>query len=208
MTTDWLNLGEAAQALGVHPATLRTWADSGEIPSQRTPGGHRRFRREDLDAWLAADVRVHSAGAQVIVQTTLGRARLVLAEGEASHESWHQHLDPAVRRNHQETGRRLLNLVMRYLSRDGKDETVLAEGREIGREYERMGRESGLSLAETVQAFLFFSEFLFQTTYDMTEAAGTHGPTDWGKIRRQITLFTNEVLLALIEAHSCEKSSH
>ena len=42
---EWLNLGEAAEILGVHPSTLRAWADHGEIPAHRTPGKHRRFRR-------------------------------------------------------------------------------------------------------------------------------------------------------------------
>jgi excisionase family DNA binding protein len=39
----WLSLNEAAQQLGVHPVTLRRWADDGEIPVMVTPGGHRRF---------------------------------------------------------------------------------------------------------------------------------------------------------------------
>lgn len=43
-----LRLGEGAEILGVHPETLRRWADSGKVPSVRTPGGERRFRREDI----------------------------------------------------------------------------------------------------------------------------------------------------------------
>jgi excisionase family DNA binding protein len=38
-TGEWLSLKEAAAMLGVHPATLRAWADAGRIPSQRTAGG-------------------------------------------------------------------------------------------------------------------------------------------------------------------------
>src|SRR4051794_2998670 len=37
----WVGLSEAAKILGAHPATVRSWADRGELPSQRTPGGHR-----------------------------------------------------------------------------------------------------------------------------------------------------------------------
>ena len=39
----WLTLSEAAEQLGVHPTTLRRWADNGDIPVSVTPGGHRRF---------------------------------------------------------------------------------------------------------------------------------------------------------------------
>ncbi|MER3468276.1 MAG: hypothetical protein C4312_07200, partial [Thermoflexus sp.] len=51
---EWLSLKDAAAMLGVHPATLRVWADAGRIPSRRTAGGHRRFARRDLEAWLQA----------------------------------------------------------------------------------------------------------------------------------------------------------
>jgi diguanylate cyclase (GGDEF)-like protein/PAS domain S-box-containing protein/excisionase family DNA binding protein len=44
----WVTLGEAASALGVSASTLRRWADSGRIASQRTSGGHRRFAVADL----------------------------------------------------------------------------------------------------------------------------------------------------------------
>jgi hypothetical protein len=38
-----VSLSAAAVALGVAPATLRRWADSGRVPCDRTAGGHRRF---------------------------------------------------------------------------------------------------------------------------------------------------------------------
>ena len=47
---EWLSLREAADLLGMHPATVRLWADRNEIPSRRTSGGHRRFRRADVEA--------------------------------------------------------------------------------------------------------------------------------------------------------------
>jgi len=49
-TTPALRLAEAASILGVRPETLRRWADTGKVPSVRTPGGERRFRREDIAA--------------------------------------------------------------------------------------------------------------------------------------------------------------
>ena len=46
MGSDWLTLGEASRMLGVDPDTLRRWSDGGKVDLLRTPGGHRRFRRE------------------------------------------------------------------------------------------------------------------------------------------------------------------
>ena len=50
--TDWLTLGQAARYLGVAQGTIRKWADQSRVPAFYTPGGHRRFRRADLEAFL------------------------------------------------------------------------------------------------------------------------------------------------------------
>ena len=48
--TQWISLGEASRLLQVNEATLRLWADNGHLRVYRTPGGHRRFSREDVIA--------------------------------------------------------------------------------------------------------------------------------------------------------------
>ena len=50
--TEWMTLGQAAKYLGVAQSTIRKWSDIGRVPAFYTPGGHRRFRRGDLDAFL------------------------------------------------------------------------------------------------------------------------------------------------------------
>src|ERR1019366_1165376 len=49
---DWLTLGQAARFLGVAHSTIRSWSDQGRVPAFYTPGGHRRFRRRDLEAFV------------------------------------------------------------------------------------------------------------------------------------------------------------
>jgi excisionase family DNA binding protein len=49
---DWLTLGQAAKYLGVAQSTIRKWSDQGRLPAFYTPGGHRRYRRPDLEAFL------------------------------------------------------------------------------------------------------------------------------------------------------------
>jgi excisionase family DNA binding protein len=49
---DWLTLGQAAKYLGMAQSTIRKWSDSGRLPAFYTPGGHRRYRRNDLDQFL------------------------------------------------------------------------------------------------------------------------------------------------------------
>ena len=50
---DWMTLGQAARFLGVAQSTIRKWSDQGRVPAFYTPGGHRRYRRGDLENFLA-----------------------------------------------------------------------------------------------------------------------------------------------------------
>ena len=43
---------QVAQLLGVGEATVKRWADSGEIDCFRTPGGHRKFRLRDVTGFV------------------------------------------------------------------------------------------------------------------------------------------------------------
>ena len=43
---------QAASYLGVSLATVRRWSNDGHLHGYRTPGGQRRFSRDQLDAFL------------------------------------------------------------------------------------------------------------------------------------------------------------
>jgi len=53
----YLTTAEAAAVLKVSVATLKRWAQSDLLPSERTEGGHRRFRAEDVQALAEPLVR-------------------------------------------------------------------------------------------------------------------------------------------------------
>jgi excisionase family DNA binding protein len=196
---EWLNLGEAAELLGVHPSTLRAWADRGELSAHRTPGKHRRFRRAEVEAWAAARRESRPFAGQLIVENALGRTRMQMAEGKLNGAGWYQRLDDARKREFREASRNLLSVLLRYLSEDG--ETVLRDGKDIGHLYERLGREAGLSLSETLNIFLFFRDFLYDSVVDVYQASGQRAAREWAEMHRRIAAFTNTVLLALVEAY-------
>jgi excisionase family DNA binding protein len=65
---EWLTLGQAARFLGVAQSTIRKWSDQGRVPAFYTPGGHRRFRRSDLESFLArSGPGRHQAGPSVLL---------------------------------------------------------------------------------------------------------------------------------------------
>ena len=45
---------QAASYLGVSLATIRRWTDAGHISCYRTPGGQRRFSRDQLDRFISS----------------------------------------------------------------------------------------------------------------------------------------------------------
>jgi excisionase family DNA binding protein len=65
--TDWLTLGQAARYLGVAQSTIRKWSDNGRVRAFKTPGRHRRYRRDDLDAFLHRSAPESHAGPIVLI---------------------------------------------------------------------------------------------------------------------------------------------
>ena len=54
---EFLTTAEVARALRVDRNTVLRWAKAGTLDSRRTPGGHRRYRRADVLAYLNGDPR-------------------------------------------------------------------------------------------------------------------------------------------------------
>jgi excisionase family DNA binding protein len=46
--------GEVAALFRVDPRTVTRWAKIGKLPSVRTPGGHRRYRKTEVRALFAS----------------------------------------------------------------------------------------------------------------------------------------------------------
>jgi len=198
---DWLSLSAAAKLLGVHPTTLRMWADQGDLPTHRTPGNHRRFRRADIETWGAARRETRPSTAQLIVQHALGRTRMHMSEGQMNQLPWYQRLNDSHKHEFREASRHLLGLLVRYLRNDEAEATLAAEAKAIGAHYEQLGRNAGMPLSEKVGVFAFFRDFLYDSVIEVYQASGQRAAREWAAMHRQITTFTNLVLLGLIEAH-------
>lgn len=44
--------GQVAEMLGVETKTVARWASNGLLSHVRTPGGHRRYKRKDVEALM------------------------------------------------------------------------------------------------------------------------------------------------------------
>jgi excisionase family DNA binding protein len=50
-----MRLSEAARALKVHPNTVRRWIAESRITAAKTPGGHYRIARREVERVLGID---------------------------------------------------------------------------------------------------------------------------------------------------------
>jgi excisionase family DNA binding protein len=199
MIPDWLSLSEAAELLGVHPSTVRSWADGGKLPVQRTHGGHRRFRRADVELWNQSQRLRPTDSADLIIQNAVGRTRLQIGAGQLEAEAWFQKLDEAARDQYRRSGRALLQGMNSYLSTKGA--TAGKQARATGIEYASIGRRCGLSRLEATQALLFFRGMLTESLISVYESAAIQSPHAWGDMLRKINTFADQVLLALLEEY-------
>src|SRR2546423_1238985 len=82
---DWLTLGQAAKYLGVPQRTTRRWPAPARAPAFYPPGGHRRYRRGDLDAFLerSGPGRGRTGPLVLVVDDDAGVRQVVRANLEA-----------------------------------------------------------------------------------------------------------------------------
>src|SRR6266480_6033843 len=108
----WLSLDEAAKRLSVHPATLREWADKGQIRTFRTPGGHRRFSEADV-ARLGAHAKPDLS---LLMHATVGHARIATSDGRLATESWYARFDEVAKVRQRELGMDLVQFLVSFLA--------------------------------------------------------------------------------------------
>jgi len=201
-SSEWVSLGEAAQIVGVHPATIRNWAERGELPFRRTPGGHRRFRRSDLKQWIANHpAHAYANEAQLVVQSALGRTRLEIADRrKLVGEEWYQRLSEAGREGMRQHGLRLMDGLIRHLAapREGLD---LAIAKEIGAAYGRLLRGESLTLSQAVRGYLYFSDFLLDAVLRMADTSAGSAALDWSEMLREVHAFTRQILVSMIAVY-------
>lgn len=203
LAQQWVGLAEAARLLGVHPATVRSWADRGLLPSQRTAGGHRRFRRSDLEQWMEGQHVAPASEAQLLIQSAVGRARLEIGEGQIGETAWYRRMDETARHAMRLQGRRLMEVLGRYLS--SPNDTLLADARQIGLDYGRTIRGQQLTLGQAIEGFFTFNDFVVDAMRQMSEVNRASGERN--DVVRKIYGFTREIVLALTDAYEGDSAA-
>jgi excisionase family DNA binding protein len=191
---DYISLKSAAEIIGVHPSTVRLWTDKGILPAHRTPGGHRRYKRADVELW-AEHSRRGGIQPEVIMQSAVRNVRMRIAEGKLEAEGWYQKLDSDARDQYRQSAHTLFQGLMAFISSNGGD--VSSESHAIGFEYASRARRYQLSYVEAAQAFLFFRNTLIESVVGAYRDANI--PFD--EMLHRMHAFTDDILVSLLQTY-------
>jgi excisionase family DNA binding protein len=195
-----IGISEASRFLGVSEATLRQWTDEGLIKAFVTPGGHRRYSRDELQAFLTS--RANLLGVKDLVgelARTAGAHREIGAAFLNSTE-WYGRMKAENKKRLAGLGRRILDVMMGSVLEPQKKDVYLGQAGEIGREFGRLLSSEGVSLTDSVQAFLAHRDPVTEITAEVLRKKELLGE---GVVSAMPLMdqMMDAALVALVEAH-------
>jgi len=170
-----------------------------------TPGGHRRFAVSDLDRFAQDRRRLKTIGGleHIWVEQALTQARKeIVTLNQAGRLS---RFDEKDREHKRILGRRLMGVMLQYISlREGGDD-LLNEARAIGHEHAENALGLSMPLTEAMQIVLFFRDTLIDSALQLPEVAQVH-PEANSRLMRRLNTLLNTVELAVAETYDRARS--
>ena len=204
MTDEWLSLSDAAKVLGVHPSTVRLWSDKGVLPTHKTQGGHRRYRRSEISLWAESNHKSGGIEPEGMMNEMIRNVRMQISEGRLQAESWYQKLDEDARAQYRMSARSLFHGLMTYMATSGAD--AESESYAIGYEYASRAHRYSLNYVDAARAFLFFRSTLIESVIKVySEAKVPSGQT--AEMFQKMHTFTDEILISLLQTYQSLNSN-
>ena len=196
--SEWVSLRRAADILGVHPATVRNWADSGKLPFRRTAGKHRRFNVNDLSNYAQAGGDMEPIELQVIMQSALGHTRMQVGSEQLESAPWYAAMSDESKHYLREQGRSVLE-AMRAFVADGAPDEGLSSAIALGKDYAARLIADGLTLPQATRGFYFFSDFVLNSILTWSELRQPSNSSEWSTLLRQVNTFMHAMQLSIVE---------
>jgi excisionase family DNA binding protein len=195
-----LSISEASHMLGVSEVTLRQWTDEGKVKAFITPGGHRRYTIANLKKLMSPHQRPHGIKDLASKLEDTAPVHREIAASYFHQSALFNRLDGEAQQYFAALGRRFLNLIIKYVSEPPRQEENLKSVKEAGYRFGEMAAKKGLSLTETMQAFIQHRDPIINVTTDMMKK---HEGVN-RRIIESISLVNHaldEALLSLVTAH-------
>ena len=189
----WLALSEACRYLDVSQAALRQWADGGLLRVYRTPGGHRRFLQDDLEALTAGRSSSPDSDKHGELEgSALRRIRRRLNQENVANQPWYRSVEPQGRDRMRLFGRRLLSILAQHPLSRQRRQGALEEAYLLGKEYGSEMADRSVTLKDTMEAFIFFRNLVLDSA----------SSDSWGRILD----LADRVLLGVTESYQNRSS--
>ena len=195
---EWISLQKACERLGVSSATLRRWGDSGKATMKRTLGGHRRFLADEIEHLARSmEPSVH------VVSLTEAHPRMGLVDPlEIRRQEWHARLaSRATSDRLRGLGQRLLGVLIQFINRQADDQRFLEEASAIGTHYGQEAFIAGISMHDTLEAFLFFRSSFSQLAMPLPGIAQPTDLAEAARLHARIQHFMDATLLGTVRGY-------
>jgi len=191
-----LSIGAASNILGVSEATLRQWTDNGKVKAFVTPGGHRRYSRAELAKLTGA----RRYGIKELIQKMETSQHLQIVPERFARAPWYKKLGVKSRRKLGEFGREILNLAIVYISRRRQRSETSKQAKKLGGDLGKYLAESGLSLTDSLEAFLLYRAPVADIVLEVAKGGGilSQGVVE---IMPEVNQLLDDVLLSLVSAY-------
>ena len=203
-----MTIHEAASLIGVSEATLRRWAEAGDVPAFVTPGGHRRFSRAAILDLLPSPVRPARSLRDLgeTPERVVRQYRQELARAHAA--GWMPRVDDSEREEFRAQGRLILAAVLRVLDAaspsDSEAEVATAEA--ASARYGRLARAQGLSAREATGIFLRFRAPFLDELAKLARRRRVE-PSQAATLLLAAVRVFDRLLLALLDGHAARATA-
>ncbi len=202
-----LSISEACHMLGVSEASLRQWTDKGKIKAFITPGGHRRYVKEDLKKFISLHNKTFGIKDLVVELEGTVYLHREIARTSLNRTSWYNELSEESQEYLALLSRRILGLIIRYITEPSKREETIIQARDVGHGFGEILAKIELPLADAVEAFLLHRDPILNTT---THLLKKREAFTW-RVLDAIPLVTHifdEALISLVATHQQYQDSH
>ena len=149
-----LGISEASQLLGVSEGALRQWTGEGKIKAFITPGGHRRYARAELKKFISSHPKIIGIKDLVTELGETARQHREIARASLKETDWYKQLNEEAQEHMADLGKRMLNLIIKYITEPSRREETIQLIRDAGRDHGETLAKLGLPLTDSVEAFL------------------------------------------------------
>ncbi|MFC1987915.1 helix-turn-helix domain-containing protein [Chloroflexota bacterium] len=196
----FLNISEASRILGVSEAALRQWTDEGKIKAFITPGGHRRYSKVELKKLTSSHSRMLGVKDLVTeLEETNGQLRKIGHESLKS-MAWYGELSDEGKKHLADLGRRLLNMIIKYITDPSHRQETMRLVREVGHDFGETLSSINLPLTDSVETFILHRDPIMKAVTHLMKKREAFT----GRIVEAIPIVTrimDEALIALVAAH-------